>query len=92
MLLQKKTEDANQKMLNNKMNMIEKCVVDGKFSQKLLQDIVHKKMTVFKQGIGETICASVLEICALDGIFSAKRKADKLSYIEAKQEQKSKKN
>ena len=89
-------------MLNDEMDMIEKCVANGTFNRKLLQDLIQKATAPFKhehqdgyvtitKGNDDATCASVLAMCALDGIISAKRKADELSRIEANRKQNSNK-
>ena len=65
-----------EKMLHSKMDMIEECVANGTFNQKLLQGLIQKATAPFKhehqdryvtvtKGNDNATCASVLAMCAL---------------------------
>ena len=83
-------------MLDKEMNVIEECVNNGMFGRNLLQDLIRKATTPFmhtKEGYttitkdDEATYASVLSMCAVDRVLSAKRQSDELSRLEAKRKQ-----
>ena len=90
----KEAAQARKKMLDDEMDRIEKCVADGEFSRELLIHLLQKATTPFEHRQGDYVtvanggndatCASVIAMSALDGVLSAKRKADEMSCLEAK--------
>ena len=81
-------------MLNSEMDLVVTFVEEGFFSRECLVKLIQKattplhhtkdRYTTITKGTGNTACASVLSLSAMNSILLDKQKLDKLFHIEAK--------